>query len=64
MQSAVPYEAEFTWDIRHIVRAANIVVDSLSRPPGHVAVKLVGPPSAVACVKALFRSHVATQQGG
>jgi hypothetical protein len=64
VQSAVPYEAEFTWDIRHIVRAANIVVDSLSRPPGHVAVKLVGPPSAVACVKALFRSHVATQQGG
>ncbi len=47
VQSAVPYEAEFISDIRHIVGAANIVVDSLSRPPAHVAVKLVGAEAEV-----------------
>jgi hypothetical protein len=64
VQSAVPYQAEFASVIRHIAEAAIIVVDAVSRPPGHMAVKLVGPPPAVACVKAPFRSHVAAQQGG
>ena len=31
------YVAEYTSDIRHIAGAANVVADTLSRPPGHAA---------------------------
>ncbi len=43
------YVAEYTSDIRHIERAANVVVDTLSKQPGHKAAGR--PPSAAACVK-------------
>jgi hypothetical protein len=31
------YVVEYTSDICHIARAANVVADTLSRPPGHAA---------------------------
>jgi hypothetical protein len=56
------YVAEYTSDICHIARAANVVADTLSRPPGHAAVEK--PPSAATCVKAPSGSQVVAQQGG
>jgi hypothetical protein len=50
------YVAEYTSDIRHIARAANVVADTLSRPPNHGAAG--GPPSAAACVKAPSGSNL------
>jgi hypothetical protein len=56
------YVAEYTSDIRHIAGAANVVADTLSRPPGHAAAD--GPPSAATCVKAPSGSQVVALQGG
>jgi hypothetical protein len=56
------YVAEYTSDIRHIAGAANMVADTLSRPPGHAAAEK--PPSAVTCVKAPSGSQVVALQGG
>jgi transposase InsO family protein len=56
------YVAEFTSDIRHIAGAANVVADTLSRPPGHAAAER--PPSAATCVKAPSGSQVVALQGG
>jgi hypothetical protein len=56
------YVAEYTSDIRHIAGAANVVADTLSRPPGHAAAER--PPSAATCVKAPSESHVVALQGG
>jgi hypothetical protein len=50
------YVVEHTSDIHHIAGAANVVADTLSRPPGHTVVE--GPPSAVTCVKEPSRSQV------
>jgi cleavage and polyadenylation specificity factor subunit 1 len=30
------YIAEYTSDIQHVARTANVVADTLSRPPGHM----------------------------
>jgi hypothetical protein len=54
--------AEYTSDIRHIAGAANVVADTLSRPPGLAAAE--GPPLAATCVKVPSRSQVVTLQGG
>jgi hypothetical protein len=40
----LPYMAEYTSDIRHIAGAANVVADTLSRPPGHAVAER--PPFA------------------
>jgi transposase InsO family protein len=56
------YVAEYTSDIRHIDGAANVVADTLSRPPRHAAVER--PPSAATCVKAPSGSQVVALQGG
>ncbi len=56
------YEAEYTSDIRHIAGVANVVADTLSRPPGHAAAER--PPSATTCVKAPSGSQVVALQGG
>ncbi len=56
------YVAEYTSDIRHIARAANVVADTLSRPPGHTTAER--PPSAATCVKAPTGSQVVALQGG
>ncbi len=56
------YEAEYTSDIRHIAGAANMVADTLSRPPEHAAAER--PPSAATCVKAPSGSQVVALQGG
>ncbi len=58
------YVEEYTSDIRHIARAANMVADTLSlcKPPGHEAAE--GPPSAATCVKAPSGSQVVALQGG
>jgi hypothetical protein len=39
------YVAEYTSDIRHITGSANIVADTLSRPPGHAADSAASSPS-------------------
>ncbi len=54
--------AEYTSDIRHIAGAANVVADTLSRPPGHAATER--PPSEATCVKAPSGSQVVALQGG
>ncbi len=54
--------AEYTSDIRHIAGAANMVVDTLSRPPGHAAAEK--PPPAATCVKAPSGSQFVALQGG
>jgi hypothetical protein len=46
----------------HIAGAANVVADTLSRPPGHAAAER--PPSAATCVKVPSRSQVVALQGG
>ncbi len=51
------YVAEYT---RHIERAVNVVVDTLSKPHGHMAAGR--PPSAGTCVKVPSGSQVATLQ--
>jgi hypothetical protein len=56
------YVAEYTSDIRHIARAANVVADTLFRPPGHAAAER--PPSAATCVKVPSGSQVVALQGG
>jgi hypothetical protein len=56
------YVAEYTSDIRHIAGAANVVADTLSRPPGHAAAER--PPSAATCGKAPSGSQVVALQGG
>ncbi len=56
------YVAEYTSDIRHIAGAANVVADTLSRPPGQAAAER--PPSAATCVKAPSGSQVVALQGG
>jgi hypothetical protein len=56
------YVAEYTSDIRRIAGAANVVADTLSRPPGHAAAEK--PPSAATCVKAPSGSQVVALQGG
>jgi hypothetical protein len=38
------YLAEYTSDIQHVAGSANVVADTLSRPPGHVA-RAKSPPS-------------------
>ena len=53
---------EFTSDIRQIAGAANLVADTLSRPPGHVAAKEL--PPAATCVKVPPGSQVAALWGG
>jgi hypothetical protein len=58
----VSYVAEYTSDIRHIAGAANVVADTLSRPPGHAAAER--PSSAGTCVKAPSGSQVVALQGG
>jgi hypothetical protein len=54
------YVAEYMSDIRHIERADNIVVDTLSEPHGHMAAGR--PPSAATCVKVPSGSQVAALQ--
>jgi hypothetical protein len=39
------YIAEYTSDIQHVAGSANVVADTLSRPPGHVA-RTESPPSS------------------
>ncbi len=56
------YMAEYTSDIRHIARAANMVADTVSRLPGHAVAE--GPPPAVTCVKVPSGSQVVALQGG
>jgi hypothetical protein len=56
------YVAKYRSDIRHIARAANVVADTLYRPPGHAAAER--PPSAATCVKAPSVSQVGALQGG
>jgi hypothetical protein len=56
------YVVEYTSDIRHIAGAANVVADTLSRPPGHAAAE--GPPSTATCVKVPSGSQVVALQGG
>ncbi len=56
------YVAEYTSDIRHIAGAANVVADTLSRPPGHAAAER--PPSAATSVKTPSGSQVVALQGG
>jgi hypothetical protein len=56
------YVAEYTSDIRHIAGAANVVADTLSRPPGHAAAER--PPLAATCSKAPSGSQVVALQGG
>ncbi len=56
------YVVEYTSDIRHIAGAANVVADTLSRLPGHVAAER--PPLAATCVKAPSGSQVVAFQGG
>jgi hypothetical protein len=56
------YVAEYTSDIRHIAGAANVVADTLSRPPSHAAGER--PPLAATCVKAPSGSQVVALQGG
>jgi hypothetical protein len=56
------YVAEYTSDNRHIAGAANVVADTLSRPPGYVAAE--GPPSVATCVKAPSGSQVVALQRG
>ncbi len=54
--------AEYTSDICHIAGEANVVADTLSRPPGHAAAER--PPSPSTCVKAPSGSQVVALQGG
>jgi hypothetical protein len=54
--------AEYTSHIRHIAGAANVVADTLSRPPGHAVAER--PPSVVTCVKVPSGSQVVALQGG
>jgi hypothetical protein len=56
------YVAEFTSDICHIAGAANVMADSLSRPPGHVVAG--GPLLAATCVKVPHGSQVAALNDG
>jgi hypothetical protein len=56
------YMAEYTSDIRHIAGAANMVADTLSRPPGNAEAER--PLSAATCVKAPSESQVVALQGG
>jgi hypothetical protein len=56
------YVAEYTLDIRHITGAANVVADTLFRPPSHAAAG--GPPLAATCVKVPSGSQVVALQGG
>ncbi len=55
------YVAEYTSDISHIARAANVVADTLSRPLGHTAAER--PSSAATCVKMSSGSQVVALQG-
>ncbi len=61
VQAAV-YVAEFTWDIPHIAQAANVVTDTLSRPPGHAAAGR--PPSVATCVNVTSWSQVTALRRG
>jgi hypothetical protein len=53
---------QYTLDFRHIAGAANLVADTLSRPPGHAAAE--GPPSAATFIKVPSGSQVVALQGG
>jgi hypothetical protein len=56
------YVVEYMSDVCHIVKVANLGVDTLSRLPEHACAER--PPLAATCVKAPSRSQVAALQGG